>query len=62
MSNSATQEEKQSLYRKLRITVFPVKPGDPSLVRLGKNTGFIVFFVVAALVSVALLVSVILVL
>ncbi|MBZ4191196.1 hypothetical protein [Niabella beijingensis] len=58
MEQTTRPEEQKSFYRKLRESILPVKPADNTLIKLGKNAGFIVFFALLLIVSAAMLIAV----
>lgn len=58
MKDPVIPEEKKSLYRKLRENILPVKQTDNPMVKLGKNTGFVIVFVLLTVVSAAILIAV----
>lgn len=47
-------EAEKSLPAKIREMVLPVKPGDNGFVKLGKNLGFSVFFILFSCVTIAI--------
>jgi hypothetical protein len=58
MQESSQLEDRKSIYQRLREAVLPVRPTDNAIVKLGKHTGFVLFMVMATLVSALLAIAV----
>jgi hypothetical protein len=56
--DSAPEEIKKPLYKKIREQIFPIKQTDNSLVKFGKNTGFILFLIMFSLVSLMIVMAI----
>ena len=48
------EEESKPLLKRLREGIFPVKPEDKPIVKIGKNVGFTMFLILFSCVSLVL--------